>query len=101
MPGRHIAVLGAMAELGPVEEEEHVRIGTLAADLGFATVVTVGADPGIGRGAGPIARPAADPSAALRLLHTVVAPGDIVLVKASRAIGLEGVAAMLREEAGA
>ncbi len=101
MPGRHVAVLGAMAELGPVEEEEHVRIGTLAADLGFATVVTVGDDPGIARGAGAITRPAADPAAALRLLDTLIEPGDVVLVKASRAIGLEGVAAMLRDEAGA
>ncbi len=101
MPGRHVAVLGAMAELGPVEEEEHVRIGMLAADLGFAAVVTVGHDPGIARGAGEVAHPAADDGAALQLLDTMVEPGDVVLVKASRAIGLEGLAAALREEAGA
>ncbi len=101
MPGRHIAVLGAMAELGPVAEEEHVRIGTLAAELGFAAVVTVGDEPGIARGAGDVAHPAADDAEALRLLGDMLCAGDVVLVKASRAVGLEDLAEALREESGA
>ena len=35
MPGRHVAVLGLMAELGSVEEAEHLRIGRLAAGVGM------------------------------------------------------------------
>jgi UDP-N-acetylmuramoyl-tripeptide--D-alanyl-D-alanine ligase len=99
MAGRHVAVLGLMAELGTVEEAEHLRIGRLAAELGFAAVVVVGDDPGIARGAGRIARSVADPATAARVLDGFVRDGDVVLVKASRAVGLEGLALDLVEEA--
>ncbi|MDJ0664913.1 MAG: UDP-N-acetylmuramoyl-tripeptide--D-alanyl-D-alanine ligase [Acidimicrobiia bacterium] len=99
MPGRHVAVLGMMAELGPLETSEHERIGGLAADLGFAAVITVGDEPGIARGAGPIARSVADPGEAYDVVNRVVGDGDVVLVKASRAIGLEQLALQLAEEA--
>ena len=99
MPGRHVAVLGEMAELGPVAETEHVRIGRLAEELGFAAVVVVGDDPGIARGAGRIARGVADTTAAARLVRGFLRDGDVVLVKASRSVGLEGLALGLVEEA--
>ncbi len=99
MPGRSIAVLGRMAELGPVEAEEHRRMGAEARRLGFATVVVVGDDPGIAAGAGDIALPAADPVSARRLVGERAGPGDVVLVKASRAVGLEKLAAALAEDA--
>ncbi len=99
MPGRHIAVLGRMAELGPLEAEEHRRMGAEARRLGFATVVVVGDDPGIAEGAGDIAVPAADPAAARLMVTGSAGPGDVVLVKASRAVGLEELALALAEEA--
>lgn len=99
MPGRHIAVLGKMAELGPLEVSEHERIGRLAGALGFASVVTVGDEAGIARGAGPIARNVPDAEAAHKLVGRIVNDGDVVLVKASRAIGLERLALQLAEEA--
>jgi UDP-N-acetylmuramoyl-tripeptide--D-alanyl-D-alanine ligase len=99
MPGRHIAVLGMMAELGPVEIPEHERIGRLASDLGFATVITVGSEPGIARGAGPVARNVPDAGAACEVVNRIVSDGDVVLVKASRAVGLEQLALQLAEEA--
>lgn len=46
LPGRHIAVLGRMAELGSVSEEEHLRIGALTERLGYAGLIVVGEDPG-------------------------------------------------------
>jgi UDP-N-acetylmuramoyl-tripeptide--D-alanyl-D-alanine ligase len=98
MPGRHVAVLGRMAELGPVTEEEHLRIGRLAAELGFAAVVVVGDDPGIGRAAGKISRGVPDAEAAARVVRGFVREGDVVLVKASRAVGLEALALELVEE---
>lgn len=98
MPGRHVAVLGRMAELGPVEETEHVRIGRLAAELGYAAVVVVGDDAGIATGAGRLARPVADAEAAHEVLRGYVREGDVVLVKASRAVGLETLARGLIEE---
>lgn len=98
MPGRHIAVLGTMAELGPVEQEEHERIGRLAADLGFANVITVGDEPGIAAAAGPIGRNVVDPDTAFTVVSGLVDDGDVVLVKASRAVGLERLALRLAEE---
>jgi UDP-N-acetylmuramoyl-tripeptide--D-alanyl-D-alanine ligase len=101
MPGRHIAVLGTMAELGPVEAAEHARIGRLAGNLGFAAVVTVGEEPGIAAAAGAIGRNVPDVATARSIVRGLVDPGDVVLVKASRAIGLEALALELAEEAGA
>ncbi len=98
MPGRHIAVLGEMAELGVVTESEHLRIGGLAAELGFAAVIVVGDDPGIARGAGRIARGVPDIATASRVVRGFHREGDVILVKASRAVGLEGLAQELVEE---
>lgn len=98
MPGRHIAVLGTMAELGPIEQAEHERIGRLAVDLGFANVVTVGDEPGIAIGAGVIARNVADSEAAFEVVSRLIDDGDVVLVKASRAVGLEELALRLAAE---
>jgi UDP-N-acetylmuramoyl-tripeptide--D-alanyl-D-alanine ligase len=98
MPGRHLAVLGRMHELGDDESRFHEEAGALAAALGFAAVVVVGEDPGFAAGAGALARPVPDGAAALALLDDLVGPGDVVLVKASRAAGLETVAAALAGE---
>jgi len=97
LPGRHVAVLGRMAELGPVAEQEHVRVGGLANRLGYAAVIVVGDDPGIARGAGRIARTVSTPDEAESVLRGFIRRGDVVLVKASRSVGLESLAATLIE----
>lgn len=99
MPGRHIAVVGTMCELGSVASREHERIGRLAGELGFATVITVGDEPGIAVAAGDIATNVPDRAAAIAAAVEVIRPGDVVLVKASRAVGLEEVATQLIAEA--
>ncbi len=99
MPGRHVAVLGTMAELGSVEAAEHARIGRLAFELGFAAVVTVGDEPGIAAAAGAIGRNVPDVAAARRVVGNLLDAGDVVLVKASRAVGLEALALELAAEA--
>jgi UDP-N-acetylmuramoyl-tripeptide--D-alanyl-D-alanine ligase len=96
MPGRHVAVLGRMHELGPAEEAGHREVGERARRLGFAAVVVVGEDPGIAAGAGPIARPVNDIEEAEAVLREYLAEGDVVLVKASRAEGLETLAERLK-----
>jgi UDP-N-acetylmuramoyl-tripeptide--D-alanyl-D-alanine ligase len=98
MPGRHVAVLGRMHELGVDEPGLHVEAGALAARLGFEVVVVVGDDPGIAVGAGDRAVAVADTTEAVRLLGEVLRPGDVVVVKASRAAGLETVVAGLGRE---
>lgn len=99
MPGRHLAVVGEMAELGSVRDEEHRRIGALARDLGYAAVVVVGPEHGLAHAAGDIAVPVATPDEALTAVRDLVETGDAILVKASRAVGLEGIALRLAEEA--
>ena len=87
--GRRIAVLGGMAELGPETPRYHREIGTLAA--GLDVVVGVGQ---LARDYAPT-HWVADADAAANLLGELLQPGDVVLVKGSRAVGLERVAANL------
>lgn len=92
MPGRHMAVLGPMAELGAVCQREHQRMGALADDLGYEEVIVVGPDHGYALGAPGLVRNATDIGQCLDTLSHVVQPGDVVLVKASRSAGLEQLA---------
>jgi UDP-N-acetylmuramoyl-tripeptide--D-alanyl-D-alanine ligase len=96
MPGPHIAVLGEMAELGHVSDEEHGRVGRAARELGFA-VITVGRDHGLADAAG--GRNVADQDEAVRIVSDEADDGSVVLVKGSRAVGLERLAGRLIEEA--
>ena len=96
---RGIAVLGYMAELGDIAAESHAEAGRLAALAGAAVIVAVGADAAPvldgARAAGGWpgeAVAAADPKAAVAELRNRVRPGDVVLVKASKAAGLWEVA---------
>jgi UDP-N-acetylmuramoyl-tripeptide--D-alanyl-D-alanine ligase len=80
------AVLGRMAELGADDAAVHAEVAAAARELGIDRLVDVG-------GAGyPGAQKAADVDAALELLAAEARSGDVVLVKASRAMGLERVA---------
>jgi UDP-N-acetylmuramoyl-tripeptide--D-alanyl-D-alanine ligase len=95
MPGRHIAVLGEMAELGHLSDEEHARVGRAARDLGFE-VITVGLDHGLADAAG--GRNVADQGEAIRIVSEEAEDGSVVLVKASRSVGLERLAGRLIAE---
>jgi UDP-N-acetylmuramoyl-tripeptide--D-alanyl-D-alanine ligase len=94
--GRLVAVLGEMAELGPAAAELHRRVGETAASLGYDVVVAVG-EPARGylEGAGAAVEGhwVGDRSEVVPLVAALVRPGDRVLVKASRSVGLEAVAA--------
>ncbi|MBI4728793.1 MAG: UDP-N-acetylmuramoyl-tripeptide--D-alanyl-D-alanine ligase [Acidobacteria bacterium] len=92
------AVLGEMAELGPETAEEHDRLGRLAVRLGIGRLVVVGEH------ARPLYEAARlegmppedavlvpDVDAAAEVVLAGIRPGDVVLVKASRAAGLERV----------
>ncbi len=91
--GRTVAVLGRMHELGDAAAQRHAEAGAYARALG-ARVVAVD-EPGYRAD-----EDAADVEAAVLLLRAQLRPGDVVLVKGSRATGLERVAAaLLREDA--
>ena len=100
------AVLGEMRELGDSAPTAHEEVGREAASRGVAQVVAVGAGAiGVATGAeavggGTVVTAVSDVDAAVSLLRERLEPGDVVLVKASRAAGLERVALTLTEEAG-
>lgn len=88
---RRVAVLGDMRELGPEGPRFHREAGEHAARLGF-TVAGVGElsrELVAGAGAGAVWLP--DAEAAADWAAGEVRPGDVVLVKASRGVGLEKV----------
>ncbi|NNN35153.1 UDP-N-acetylmuramoyl-tripeptide--D-alanyl-D-alanine ligase [Streptomyces sp. S3(2020)] len=97
------AVLGKMAELGDEALAEHDAVGRLAVRLNVSKLVAVG-----GREAswlqlgaynegswGEESVHVSDAQAAVDLLRSQLRPGDVVLVKASRSVGLESVATAL------
>ena len=99
--GRRVAVLGPMLELGPYGAEAHAAVGRLAAVHGFV-VVTVADDGTIAAAArqeGAEVHVVPDVDAAIEVLGPMLRAGDAVLVKASRAIGLERIAAWLGSDA--
>lgn len=82
-----MAILGEMAELGVDSTRYHLEIGRLAAELEIEVI-------GVGEAARAyepvvLAETAAD---ALEEACARIVPGDAILVKASRAVGLEGIA---------
>jgi UDP-N-acetylmuramoyl-tripeptide--D-alanyl-D-alanine ligase len=87
---RRVAVLGEMAELGPGAAAFHREVGRQAAELGVEVIAV-----------GPLARDyggryVADAQEAAAIVVEVLEPGDVVLVKGSRSVGLEAVAEKLR-----
>jgi UDP-N-acetylmuramoyl-tripeptide--D-alanyl-D-alanine ligase len=82
------AVLGRMAELGELAPAAHAAVADAARELRVAQVLAVDA-PEYG------ARTVPDAAAAAEVLAAELRPGDVVLVKASRAAGLERVAQAL------
>jgi UDP-N-acetylmuramoyl-tripeptide--D-alanyl-D-alanine ligase len=95
---RRVAILGDMAELGAEGPRYHREVGAAAVELGVQVLVAVG----------PLAQSYLDGAEgvevvrwtptleeALDAVRDVVEPGDCVLVKGSRAMGLEAVAEAL------
>jgi UDP-N-acetylmuramoyl-tripeptide--D-alanyl-D-alanine ligase len=89
--GRRLAVLGEMRELGPDAAAYHREIGAHARERGVELLIGVGE---LGREYDPD-QSADDAEAAADALAAALRPGDAVLVKGSRAVGLERIAEKL------
>jgi UDP-N-acetylmuramoyl-tripeptide--D-alanyl-D-alanine ligase len=106
LPGRRVAVLGEMLELGKGAAAGHKEVGTAAAATVDLLVVVGAGAAGIAAGArGAGLDPsrileARDREAALDLLRTRLRDGDVVLVKASRGVELDALVDGLRMELG-
>jgi len=100
---RSFAVLGEMRELGESSHAAHEEIGRLTVELGVEQVVVVGAaaaaiaDARSAAGMSEGTRLVDSPQDAVEILSTLLRSEDVVLVKASRAVGLEAVAAGILE----
>jgi len=103
LQGRRVAVLGDMAELGAHSAAAHAEVGRRAAELAVGQLFAVGKMAAVTAQA---ARDAglmrvfefAEVEAALGVVRSFVKPGDVVLLKASRAARLERIAEMLKAE---
>ena len=103
LQGRRVAVLGDMGELGTYSEAAHQEVGKRAAKLGIGQLFTVGK---MSAATAQAARDAgltrviefADVEAAVRAVKNFLKPGDVVLLKASRASRLERIAETLKME---
>ncbi|MHB8059977.1 MAG: UDP-N-acetylmuramoyl-tripeptide--D-alanyl-D-alanine ligase [Gaiellaceae bacterium] len=97
---RRVAVLGTMAELGAESERYHREIGRQASELGVAALLAVGEEAraylDLADGV-PEREWAPDAEQATQLALKMTRPGDCVLVKGSRVVGLEVVAKALEE----
>jgi UDP-N-acetylmuramoyl-tripeptide--D-alanyl-D-alanine ligase len=102
LPGRPVAVLGEMLELGDAHAASHRVVGE-AAGRGVTELVVVGdgargiADGAVAAGlvASHVHR-VSDRAAAIEVLRAILRPGDAVLVKASRGAALESIVDALR-----
>ncbi len=97
--GRLVAILGDMLELGPDSAAHHRAVGELAAAVGVEVLIAVGEQSDEmaagAAAAGLVAVEVADAAGAADAAVSLVRPGDVVLVKASRGLALEAVAQRL------
>ncbi|MDQ1021968.1 UDP-N-acetylmuramoyl-tripeptide--D-alanyl-D-alanine ligase [Streptomyces afghaniensis] len=106
-----IAVLGGMHKLGDASKEAHAEIGRMVAELGISALIVVGGPeaPWLEEGARWLDESARSHGAdsvlvpsrqqARKMLHMLVEPGDLVLLKGARDAGLQQLARELRNDA--
>lgn len=102
---RAVAVLGEMAELGDEAPQTHREIGERVAGIGAGWLVAIGGDGADQYAAGAstgntVVDRVPDASAALGKLRAGLRSGDVVLVKAANAAGLQALAHQLTEPGG-
>ena len=107
-PGRKIAVLGDMKELGHYSSRLHYILGEKAAMSGITILITIGSEAEkIAKGAYNGGMPSSciikienadDPEHCADVINNVIKKGDTVLIKASRALALERISNLLLTE---
>ncbi len=103
LQGRRVAVLGDMAELGAQSEAAHAEVGRRAAELGIGQLFAIGRMAPVMAAAARAAGLSRviefnDVEAASNAVKTFLKAGDVVLLKASRALRLERIAETLKSE---
>ncbi len=100
-PGRHVAILGDMFELGAGERELHQRVGAAAATLGVDLLIGVGT-----RGAWYLNEASGVDGVHFRSVEEAIASvgdhlraGDVVLIKGSRGMTMERLSNVIAADA--
>ncbi|MDB6021439.1 MAG: UDP-N-acetylmuramoyl-tripeptide--D-alanyl-D-alanine ligase [Pedosphaera sp.] len=101
--GRRVAVLGEMGEQGGQSQAAHEEVGRVAAEVSVAQLFAIGKMAGVMAGAARAAglrdvSEFADPLAAVAAVKQFLKPGDVMLLKASRATRLERLAEALKSQ---
>jgi UDP-N-acetylmuramoyl-tripeptide--D-alanyl-D-alanine ligase len=97
---RRVAILGEMAELGVESGRYHAEIAALLETLGIEVVIGVGEPARAYLGGAETSHWIAD-AAAFPTIAGTLRMGDAILVKASRAVSLEGIGSLIENLAGA
>ena len=103
LPGRHVAVLGVMRELGELHDRGHREVGSAAARIVDELVIVGTEAGGIAAGAATLGDRVTlvpDRVAAVEVLRHRLRRGDVVLVKASRGAALESIVEILQASFG-
>jgi len=87
---RRVAVLGEMAELGDYTDDAHLEVARSVDEIGVDVLISVGERARVYGG-----RAVTDADEAITTLRSELKPGDCVLVKGARVLGLERVAEAL------
>ena len=99
VPGKRAAVLADMLELGDYASQGHFEVGQYAREKGVDLLIAVGPlSKDIAAGFGKEAKWFATNGEAIACLKEHLAPGDAVLVKGSRGMHTEEIAAALKGE---
>jgi len=99
LPGRHVAILGEMLELGDAAEAEHRRVGAHAANTADL-LLAVGPMAGeYARGAGSSWDWYGDRETMLETVGGQIRPGDVILIKGSRGAAMDEFLPVLEEAA--
>jgi UDP-N-acetylmuramoyl-tripeptide--D-alanyl-D-alanine ligase len=85
--GRTVAVLGEMAELGSYSDDAHREVADAIDEIGVELLISVGERARVYGG-----RHVEDADEALAILRDELQPGDCVLLKGARVLGLERIA---------
>lgn len=94
--GRKVAVLGDMAELGKHTEAAHAEVGKRAAELRLDLLIAVGKYASVTAKAAGAAEQFPDVESACAAVPKLVHRGDLVLLKASRAMRIERIGETLK-----
>ncbi len=103
-PGRKVAVLGEMLELGPEEKEFHLQAGKQAVEYGWEVLITIGRlGDVLAEGAHRAGMPEdrifsfADSAQAADKISALILDGDLILVKGSHSVKTEVIVEKLKE----